>query len=97
MTMDSGRVQYLAKLIRLEISHDETADLSSDLKEITSYMVDLKGVEQELTDLPKNRASDRTQPLREDQIQNSLGVDDALKNAPGTENKLFKVPRVIQS
>ena len=97
MTMDSKRVEHLAELIRLEISADETANLRSDLKEITAYMTKLRNIEQESPDFPDDETTEHIQPLREDRIQALIDVEEALKNAPGTENKLFKVPRVIKS
>jgi len=88
-------VLELAKLAHLKLDDSEIAIYQNDLQEILDYVnlldeVDISSLE------TKSEINKSSTPLREDIIQSSLSVEEALKNAPAREGNYFKVPRVVK-
>jgi aspartyl-tRNA(Asn)/glutamyl-tRNA(Gln) amidotransferase subunit C len=87
-------VRELALLARLALSEQEVARMTGDLGAILTYVdalreLDTTGVE------PMTHAVPFDCPLRDDVIQPSLPVDQALANAPRREGSFFQVPRIV--
>jgi aspartyl-tRNA(Asn)/glutamyl-tRNA(Gln) amidotransferase subunit C len=87
-------VERLAKLARLELTEDEKSRFARELSSILEYVsqiqkVDTSGVTEYETVVSLPPA------WREDEVQPSLPVEEALANAPGRKDNFFKVPRVI--
>lgn len=90
----SDEVRELALLARLALSEQEVARMTGDLGAILTYVdalreLDTTGVE------PMTHAVPFDCPLRDDQVQPSLPVDEALANAPRREGSFFQVPRIV--
>lgn len=88
-------VQYTANLARLELTDEELENLTKQMDSILTYMnklneMDTEGVE------PLSHVLLLKNVYREDKIRLSLPVEEVLQNAPQSENKLFKVPKVIE-
>jgi len=87
-------VRELALLARLALSEQEVARMTGDLGAILTYVdalreLDTSGVE------PMTHAVPFDCPLRDDTVQPSLPVDEALANAPRREASFFQVPRIV--
>ena len=88
-------VERIARLARLEVTEDEKATFARQLSAIVSYMDELKsldtvGVQPTATVLPAENV------FREDEVQASLSLEQALGNAPDQADGFFRVPRIIE-
>jgi aspartyl-tRNA(Asn)/glutamyl-tRNA(Gln) amidotransferase subunit C len=84
-------VLHVARLARLELTEDEverfTAQLSAILEAVAKVSeLDLSGV------VPTAHPLDLVNVWAEDEPRPSIPVEDALANAPDTEDGFFKVP-----
>jgi aspartyl-tRNA(Asn)/glutamyl-tRNA(Gln) amidotransferase subunit C len=87
-------VRHVAKLARLGLSEEQLAKLSGQLQSILHYIdklseVDTAGVEPMAHALPVKNV------LRDDVIEPALTVEQVLQNAPETDGRFFKVPKII--
>ena len=94
MTFQASDVDRLAKLARLALTDEEKTRFAKELSSILEYVsqiqkVDTSGVTDYETVVPLPPA------WREDVVEPSLPVEDALANAPDRKDNFFKVPRVI--
>jgi aspartyl-tRNA(Asn)/glutamyl-tRNA(Gln) amidotransferase subunit C len=90
-----AEVEHVARLARLELSHDERERMTSQLDKILEYMetlnaLDTGGVEPTTTVIPM------VSVLRDDVVRPSLDRQKALANAPDREGAFFRVPRIIE-
>lgn len=87
-------VTYVADLARLRLTPEEIATFQKQLGDVLGYVSQLSEVEVSHVSL-LGEANLKNQ-LREDSLQPSLPVSEALANAPAQENNLFVVPRIIE-
>ena len=92
ITLDD--VQHVAKLSRLAMDESQMQRFASQLEGILGYVakinaVDMTGVEPMAHALPLHNV------LREDVVEPSLPLDKVLQNAPDTDGRFFKVPKII--
>lgn len=93
--IDKEAVRHVALLARLELSEEEIERFAHELGDILDYVAKLE--ELDTTDVPPTSHSlPLANVMREDMVKPSLAKDEALSNAPETENGCFKVPQVIQ-
>ncbi len=94
MKISREEIEHVAKLARLNLSEDELETMTGQLDNILSYVdklseLDTVGVE------PTTHAHKKVNAFREDEVDASLSVDEALSNAPEDNGEMFKVPRII--
>jgi aspartyl-tRNA(Asn)/glutamyl-tRNA(Gln) amidotransferase subunit C len=87
-------VRHVATLARLDLPEDRIARLTGQLEAILDYVaqiqkVDMTGVE------PMAHAVPLHNVFREDIVEPSLTIEQVLQNAPETDGRFFKVPKVI--
>ena len=87
-------VAKMAQLSRLNIEESEMAYMREQLNKTLAYVeqlqeIDTEGVEPTAYVVPEHDA------LRDDVAQESLSVDDVLKNAPVVTKGHFAIPKVI--
>ena len=87
-------VRHVARLARLALADDDLARLTPQLESILEYVakigeVDVAGVE------PMAHALPLANVLREDVVEPSLPIERVLQNAPETDGRFFKVPKVL--
>mgnify|MGYP000312526008 CR=1 FL=1 len=88
-------VKHIAELAKLEFKEGEIDLFSEQFKEIVEYIDTLNEVE--LSDVePLAQITDFENVLRQDVVQPSISLEDALKNAPKKNENFFKVPKVIE-
>ena len=95
MEVNDALVDKLAHLARLKFEAEEKEEIKKDLQKMIEFIdklneLDLAGVE------PLLHMSDEVNVLREDEVKSPLSREEALKNAPGHDDKFFKVPKVIK-
>jgi aspartyl-tRNA(Asn)/glutamyl-tRNA(Gln) amidotransferase subunit C len=95
MKIEKHEVLHVAKLARLEITETETAAFSEQLSSILSYMDQLKTVDTTGVE-PTAMALQQSNVFREDCVRPSLTTDQALANAPLSEEGYFVVPRILE-
>jgi len=89
-----AEVEHVARLARLELDEATVERMTGQLNDILSHMdklgeLDTTGVP------PTTHAMELTNVWREDVVQGSATVDEALKNAPESDGRSFIVPRVV--
>lgn len=85
----------LAALARLRLDESEIAPFQKDIAEMLDYVKTLEQADTTAVDLAE--AADQPSVLREDIVQPSLPVEEALKNAPERVDNYFKVPKVVDN
>jgi aspartyl-tRNA(Asn)/glutamyl-tRNA(Gln) amidotransferase subunit C len=95
MAITGTEVRQVAQLARLKLADGEQDALGKQLDQILLYMqklqtFDTEGVETTSTVL------EQVNVFRPDDVRPSLSVDEALANAPVTQENHFQVPRIIQ-
>ena len=88
-------VRHVALLSRLEVTDEEASRYAEELGKILHYVEKLG--ELDTTEVPPTSHSFALQNVfREDARRASLSSEDALANAPESEDSCFRVPAVIQ-
>ena len=95
-TIDKATVKHVALLSRLELSTDELDLYSRQLTDILSYISKLNELDVKNTQPTSHVLTSLVNVDRPDVLKQSLGVEDALANAPDKEGDFFKIPKVIE-
>ena len=94
MKLHNQDIQKLFTLSKLTINKDEQESLSQDLSSVLSWVSSLQSV-----DTTGTRPMIHPVPLNtycnDDLPPENISSDNALKNAPESENNHFLVPKVI--
>ncbi len=97
MPVTRKEVEHIAALARLSFSEDAKERLTHELNEILAYMEKLNELDTSNV-APLSYIADTISAatmMREDEAHPSLPREEALKNAPNSTDKFFKVPKVI--
>ncbi len=95
MSVTKSEVEKIAKLAKLKFSDSELENFTHQMNEILKYMEKLNELNTDNVE-PLSNPIDATNIFREDEIKQSINTEDALKNAPVSDDKYFIVPKVIQ-
>ena len=87
-------IEYVGILAKLDLSLDERKKAQKDMEEMLNYIdklgeLDTTGIE------PMTHVFQTSNVMREDEITNEDGSEDALKNAPEKHNMAFVVPKTV--
>ena len=86
--VDPDDVRHVAELARVDLEDDE-------VDQFTRQFADILGYFETLDDVPEvDREADLANVMRPDEERASLDKDEALRNAPETEDGYFKGPNV---
>ena len=94
MSVSLKDAEKIADLARLYITEEEKEKYTGQLNVILEYMEQLNKVDTSNVE-PLSHPFELTNVFRDDEVQPSLPVDEALKNAPDKSGNYFKVPKVI--
>ncbi|MGL4946432.1 MAG: Asp-tRNA(Asn)/Glu-tRNA(Gln) amidotransferase subunit GatC [Cetobacterium sp.] len=94
MALTREEVLNVAKLARLEFKEEEIVRFQADLNNILDYIDVLGEVNTDDID-PLVQVHNTGVKLREDVIKESLTSEEAMKNAPASEDGALIVPKVI--
>ena len=87
-------VKKVANLARLELSENEINNHSEQLEKILEYIKQLEKIDTD--DVPcTTRAIEVINVLRKDDKKNSDCKEELLELAPSSEDKYFKVPKIM--
>ncbi len=95
MKITRQEVEHVARLARLELTEQEADTFTGQLDAILAYVDKLKELN---TDgiIPTAHAVPMENAFREDLVQPSIGVENALANAPARAESFFRVPKVME-
>ncbi len=95
MRITREQVQHVATLARLSLSEDEVATFTGQMGDILAYVEKLNELN---TDgiVPTSHAVPMENAFRDDVVRPSIGVENALANAPDRVEGFFRVPKVIE-
>jgi aspartyl-tRNA(Asn)/glutamyl-tRNA(Gln) amidotransferase subunit C len=86
--VDTDEVRHVADLARVDLTDDEVARFSDQFGEILDAFEAIEAVPE------VEPEADLANVMRADEERDSLSQDEALANAPETEDGYFKGPRV---
>ena len=89
------KVEYLARLIRIDLSDEEKELFSQQLGDILDYVEQLKEVNVNGVE-PMYHPLLLTNRFRKDEVKQSLNRDKVLANAVEKKDGFFVVPKVIE-
>jgi aspartyl-tRNA(Asn)/glutamyl-tRNA(Gln) amidotransferase subunit C len=93
MSLTRQEVDHIAELARLELSDEEKARYREQLSAILDYAARLQTVDTNHISPTATVLTTRS-PLRPDIAVHGLSLEEALQNAPCTEQGQFRVPPV---
>jgi aspartyl-tRNA(Asn)/glutamyl-tRNA(Gln) amidotransferase subunit C len=86
--VDAAEVEHVASLARVDLDDDEIETFTSQFRDILEYF-------EALEEVPEVEAEpELVNVMREDEVEDGLSQEEALSNAPETEDGRFKGPRV---
>ena len=95
MKITREQVEHVARLARLELTEEEKDLFTGQLDGILAYVDKLN--ELDTTDIqPTSHAVPMENAFREDGEEPSIGLENALANAPDRSESFFRVPKVIE-
>jgi aspartyl-tRNA(Asn)/glutamyl-tRNA(Gln) amidotransferase subunit C len=94
MKISKEEVEHVAKLARLEITDAEKEAFSQQLSGILTYVAQLETVDTTGVD-PTATVVEQTNVFRDDAVRPSLTAEEALRNAPESQDGCFVVPKII--
>lgn len=96
MKISKEEVLNVAKLARLELDESLADKLSIQVGNILEYIETLNTVD--TTDVPPTtHAISLTNAFREDVVKEQTGTENAIANAPESEDGCFVVPKIVGS
>lgn len=95
MSLTPEQVQHVAKLARLNLSDEEVATFTGQMADILAYVEKLNELNTDGV-VPTSHAVPMENAFRADLVRPSIGVENALANAPDRIEGFFRVPKVIE-
>lgn len=94
MKISKEQVKHIAMLSRLELSEKEIELYQEQLSRILDYVEKLNEIDTTSVE-PTSHVIELKNVFREDEVKPSLSRDEALRNAPDSTDKFFRVPKII--
>ncbi|MDT8715401.1 Asp-tRNA(Asn)/Glu-tRNA(Gln) amidotransferase subunit GatC [Clostridium sp. 19966] len=95
MSVSKKDVEYVAELARLSFSEEEKEGLIHDLNSILGYVEKLNELDTENTPIIVNPYYVENK-FREDEVLESMPLEDVLVNSPKNLEEYVLVPKVIE-
>jgi len=95
MEINIKDVRQIAQLAKLKFSEDELDDFTHKFNDILHYVEKLNELDTSNVE-PLEYPIDNINIFREDIKTESIKTEEALANAPDTDDEYFKVPKVIK-
>ncbi|WP_097028044.1 Asp-tRNA(Asn)/Glu-tRNA(Gln) amidotransferase subunit GatC [Clostridium peptidivorans] len=96
MAVSKKDVEYVAELARIELTEEEKEGLLVDLNNVLNYMEKLNELDTDNTDIIVNPYYIENK-FREDEVEESMNIEDVMNNAPESLEEYIKVPNVIEN
>jgi aspartyl-tRNA(Asn)/glutamyl-tRNA(Gln) amidotransferase subunit C len=95
LKLSNEEVKHIAKLSRLALTEDEAAEYASQLSQIIEYVEQLNNLDTSSVE-PTSHVMRLDNVLVDDIPGTSLPREEALRNAPDTDGKFYRVPKIIE-
>ncbi|MFI5154087.1 MAG: Asp-tRNA(Asn)/Glu-tRNA(Gln) amidotransferase subunit GatC [Chitinophagales bacterium] len=95
MEVNDAMIEYLSELACLEFNAEEKEGIKKDLQRMISFIEKLKELDSSGIE-PLLHMGEEMNVLRKDEIRGSITQEEALRNAPSSDGKYFRVPKVIK-
>ncbi len=96
-------VQHVADLASLELTPEELPRLAKDLNEVLGYIAQLNELDTrevpamaQASEVLGLALAEHGETLRLDEVLLSTGREEVMREAPETDGRFFKVPKVIE-
>jgi aspartyl-tRNA(Asn)/glutamyl-tRNA(Gln) amidotransferase subunit C len=93
--ISKDQVKHVAHLARLAVTDEEAEMLTEQLDKIIGFAEELNELDTDNVE-PTTHVLELKNILREDEVRNSVSVDEAMKNAPAQKDGQFKVPNILE-
>jgi aspartyl-tRNA(Asn)/glutamyl-tRNA(Gln) amidotransferase subunit C len=93
--ISKDQVKHVAHLARLAVTEEEAEMLTEQLDKIIGFAEELNELDTDNVE-PTTHVLELKNILREDEVRNSVSVEEALKNAPAQKDGQFKVPNILE-
>lgn len=95
MAITRADVRHVALLARLELTEGEEQEISQQLDQILGYFEVLDTLD--TTDVePTSHVAPMATPFRDDRVTTTPDTERWLANAPATDGRHFRVPKIIE-
>lgn len=88
-------VRHVAELCRIALTEDEVELMKDQLAELLSEILVIQSIDTDQIE-PTGHASNVDNVTREDEISQTLTVDQVLQNAPQSEGSFIRIRRVLE-
>lgn len=95
MSVTKKDVEYVAQLARLEFDEEDKETLIKDLNSVLGYIDKLNELDTDDVDIIVNPYYLENK-FREDEVKESLPLEDVIKNAPENLDEYIVVPKVVE-
>ena len=95
MNVSKEELLHIANLADLNINENEINEYLKNLDDILEYVKILEKAPVDKLEEHDN-VNDLKNAFRKDETKKFDNVEGIMKNAPDTENNMFKIPKVIQ-
>ena len=95
MKIDEKLVDNLADLSKLEFNREGKKEIISDLNKILEFVGKLDELDTDSVE-PLIHISTEENVLRDDEANQPISREEALKNAPDKQDGFFRVPKVVK-
>lgn len=94
MSVTVEEVRHIADLARLRFSDEEEEQLAEEMNQVLDHMDKLSELDTEDVE-PMSHVLDISNVYRDDEAEQRITREEALKNAPHADHQYFRVPKVI--
>lgn len=93
--IDVDQVRKVAKLARLALTEAEIEEFTGQLGAILGYVEKMNELDTSQVE-PLAHCLPISNILRPDEVQESLGTERTLANAPDSDGPFFRVPKILE-
>ena len=94
MKLDEKMVDKIAELSKLEFNKNEKEAILEDMNKMLIFIEKLNEIDTDDVE-PLIHMTHEINVLREDDAENTISQQEALKNAPSKDSTYFKIPKVL--
>ena len=92
--IDEAQVRKVARLSRLELTDVEVGEFTGQLSAILGYVEKMNELDTENVE-PLAHCLPISNVFHRDRVEESLGTEKTLANAPQRDGEFFKVPKIL--
>ena len=94
MNIDREQIKHIADLANLTINENELDKYTNDMSNIVEFATKLNELDTENVEITTSILGEFN-IFREDELKESFDNQELLKNAPASQDGMFKIPKVI--